>query len=255
MNLGLNRATLKRRYEILRGLGLYRLGFNRKKVFSIGFNKTGTTSLHALFVSLGLSSYHGTAWRHSGRNFRYLVSYDCFSDGPPDDFIELDKLFPKSKFILQVRELDGWVYSRLAHIARKKQNGTWQYRLYWNNTKEDVLQWIKQRNEHHMAVMAYFDQRPEDLLVVNFIRDPEAAAKICRFLGFAERPARPQENIRKARSEPLAHTNMLKECLHELGIPEGETKLDILAPSLLSDRERNLFAPDTNQLSHFLGLG
>ena len=33
------------------------------KVFCIGFNKTGTSSLHALFEQAGFRSHHGMAWR------------------------------------------------------------------------------------------------------------------------------------------------------------------------------------------------
>ena len=76
----------------------------REKVFAIGFNKSGTSSLHALFKSLGLSSYHGVEWR-TCQDDDLLQSYDCFSDDIPADLPKLDRMFPGAKFILQVREL------------------------------------------------------------------------------------------------------------------------------------------------------
>ena len=54
------------------------------KVFAVGFNKTGTTSLDALFKSLGLTAYHGVKWRTCD-DLELLRSYDCFSDGIPKD--------------------------------------------------------------------------------------------------------------------------------------------------------------------------
>jgi len=88
-------------------------GIRRTKVFAVGFNKCGTTSMHVLFESLGLSSYHGTKWRNCD-DLTLLRAYDCFSDDIPTDLAKLDRMFPNSKFILQVRKLDAWVYSRLA---------------------------------------------------------------------------------------------------------------------------------------------
>ena len=103
---------------LLNGLGL-RKG---QKVFAVGFAKCATTSLHALFVSLGLPSFHGIGWR-SCNSIQLLRTFDCFSDGIPKDLEKLDRLFPGSKFVLQVRDLQSWVYSRLGHIERNKKRG------------------------------------------------------------------------------------------------------------------------------------
>ena len=119
-----------------------RLGLARNKVFAVGFNKSATTSLHTLFESLGLASYHGVEWS-SYHRMALLHSYDCFSDGPPADLAKLDASFPGAKFILQVRDLESWLYSRLAHIQRLRQLNAHRATRWWDDTEYAVKFWIK----------------------------------------------------------------------------------------------------------------
>lgn len=78
-------------------------GVRRPKVFAIGFNKTGTSSLDHLFAVLGYDTYHGTIWRSERPDGWFLNSRDAFSDGIPHDLDAIDAGFPGSRFILQVR--------------------------------------------------------------------------------------------------------------------------------------------------------
>ena len=175
---------------------LYQFGVTEKKIFAIGFNKSGTTSLHYLFKEMGFSSYHGTSWRKH-QKIRFFLYYRCFSDGKPsDELAKLDKLFPGSKFILQVRELNSWIYSRLEHIERQKQENRNETRgQYWDNTEKAVKMWIKERNEYHTFVLSYFSKRPSDLLIINYIRDELASEKICEFLSHNSKVSKPKKNV------------------------------------------------------------
>lgn len=85
------------------------------KVFCIGRNKTGTTSMARAVVSLGFKLGKQSRaerlledWgkRDFCRIIRYCKSADAFQDIPfslPDTYQALDEAFPKSKFILTVR--------------------------------------------------------------------------------------------------------------------------------------------------------
>lgn len=87
----------------------------RPKVFCVGRNKTGTTSiakaLRALGFKVGDQARAETLiedWAR--RDFRKIVRYcrtaDAFQDVPfswPHTFEALDQAFPQSKFILTVR--------------------------------------------------------------------------------------------------------------------------------------------------------
>jgi Sulfotransferase domain len=91
------------------------------KVFGIGFNKTGTTTLERVLRILGLSMPNQAqqemrlvAQLHRG-NFRPMVEFcsrfDAFQDLPFSAgtvYAQADALFPGSKFVLTVRDPDAW---------------------------------------------------------------------------------------------------------------------------------------------------
>lgn len=219
-----------------------------KKVFVIGFNKSASTSLHALFESLGRPSYHGVKWR-SHDDLKFLREYDCFSDGRPRDLTELDRLFPGSKFILNVRDLQDWIYSRLSHIERgKAAKGAKKPAAKWDATEDAISSWIRERNNYHLFVLSYFADRPGDLLVVNFVRDEFAATKVCRFLGYRGKYQRPKRNVNPSKERPPKHVEMLNNCLVALGIPDQELSYDIYCPSLETKATQPRFPPDSNML-------
>ena len=229
---------------------LNQVGLRNKKVFVIGFNKCASSSLHTLFKSLGLPSFHGPKWRmHDDLSF--LQKYDCFSDGIPRDLAELDRLFPGSKYILNVRDLKSWVFSRLSHIERaKKSNPDYNTGPKWDNTEEAIKYWIKQRNEYHLFVLSYFSDRPADLLVVNFIRDESAATRVCNFLDYKRECQRPMKNVNPGKRYSQEHDAMLKRCIEELGISERELDYDIYCPGIETDETRALFPADSSMLSN-----
>lgn len=213
-------------------------GKGSPKVFAIGFNKTGTTSLDRIFAELGYRSYHGTAWRDTARRMIFQ-HYDAFSDGPPDDFAVLDQRFPGSKFILQVRNLDEWIDSRLEHIKRLphlRGKGP-----DWVVSEDAIRTWVSKRNQHHARVLDYFNQRPNDLLVVNYIRDPDAAARICTFLNrpvSAQKPhSNPDPAAKTTGGKMLKNPDMIARALTSLGIPEAAWKNDLQSadPALPGD--------------------
>jgi hypothetical protein len=103
-------------------LVLGRRNFN--KIFCIGYNKTGTTTLETVLSRYG---YHlpdqqvqearisEPCQRGDYREFqRFIEAYDAFQDQPfsvGDVYIAADALFPDSRFILTVRDADAWFAS------------------------------------------------------------------------------------------------------------------------------------------------
>ena len=94
------------------------------KVFCIGFNKTGTTSVKVAFKDLGYRVGNqpvaeGFIADWTRRDFSRIIDYcntaDAFQDIPfslPDTYQSLDAAFPESKFILTVRtNADIWYRS------------------------------------------------------------------------------------------------------------------------------------------------
>jgi hypothetical protein len=215
-----------------------------QKVFVIGFNKTASTSLHYLFMSLKLKSYHGPKWRKHN-DIELLQKYDCFSDGTPRDLAELDRSFPGSRYILNVRDLEGWIYSRLAHIERRKEKGIPTRSPTWDNTEYAIKHWIQTRNNYHLFVLSYFSNRPEDILVVNFIRDDAASKKVCQFLGYEGNHQREKRNVNPTKERPQKHVDMFNRCIAELELPKQELSFDIYCPSLVRSEELLQHLPDS----------
>ena len=98
------------------------------KIFGIGLNKTGTSSLHEALEILGFSSIHypqdeTTYEELSYGNFKLSVMNKC--DAANDISIapyyaELDDAFPGSQFILTVRDKQEWLKSIKRHWASNR---------------------------------------------------------------------------------------------------------------------------------------
>ncbi len=154
------------------------------KVFTVGFNKTGTTSIYSLFRQLGFEAMDGPHWRRSSK-WHLHYQFQTFTDGPPEDFRYLDKTFPNSKFILNVRKLDEWLDSRIEHVRHRMKSPTYKAKMSDGDlpTVDVLVEWIKKRDRHHRDVVDYFQERKESLLIVNYIDDEEAGIKIATFVG------------------------------------------------------------------------
>ena len=101
------------------------------RVFVIGPNKAGTTTLDELFLSMGLRSCHDTCrdkhgdkrarWdrlSHEQNTSSYLWHiYNAFSDhGDHADYKWLDAAFPGSRFVLNTRAMQPWMLSSYDHV-------------------------------------------------------------------------------------------------------------------------------------------
>ncbi len=97
------------------------------KVFGIGSNKTGSTSLQAVFYIIGLNVGPQAEGELTSKLLslgkfdalkKYVEKFDAFQDVPfatKSTYAQLDSLFENSKFILTVREPDIWFSSFLNH--------------------------------------------------------------------------------------------------------------------------------------------
>ena len=173
------------------------------KIFCIGLSKTGTRSLHDALQVLGLRSVHwggpelqtavqrGPEIRAAvelalleGRSLlEDLEEADAYSDihALSINFDVLDQQYPDSRFILTVRDLEGWLESRARHVeanqARREQ-GTYNGAFL----ELDVGGWRAEALAHVARVRAHFAGRPDDLLELD-IAAGDGWEKLCPFLG------------------------------------------------------------------------
>jgi len=211
--------TARRSHLFKTLLAILRIDRTYHKVFCIGFNKTGTSSINTVLCQLGYDGLHDETWPKEHR-YKQLL-YDAFSDGFPRNFIDFDRIYPRSRFILNVRNLDEWLDSRLEHIRYQVSQEKLTPSRYWDFSSDAVKHWVVRRNQHHAKVMQRFASRPNDLLVLNYIRNPDAAAQVAQFLNKPEISNKPYTRpIPKTRKQGgLKNKDMIHTCLRELGIP------------------------------------
>jgi len=192
--------------------------FRKKiKVFCIGQNKTGTTTVESVLKSLGYKMGNQVKgemligeW--AVRDFRNIVKLcrtaDAFQDVPfSNDFTYeiLDYVFPKSKFILTVRNSkDEWYESLIrfhTKIIGKDRLPTaddlkgfaYRYKGFlWEaqqikygideTTVYDYKIYTDQYEMYNYRVKEYFKHRSNDLLILN-LSEKNAMEKLYTFLG------------------------------------------------------------------------
>ena len=191
---------------------------NKPKVFCIGQNKTGTTSVEYVLKQLGYKMgrqakaellIHDWAKRDFKKIVKFCHSADAFQDIPfSNDFTFeiLDYAFPGSKFILTIRKSkDEWFESiKRFHtklIGKDRLPTADDLKAYpyrykgwmWDNmqlkygvdetTLYDYKIYTRQYERYNQTVMDYFRYRKDDLLVLN-LSDSEAMKNLYEFLGF-----------------------------------------------------------------------
>lgn len=169
------------------------------KVFQIGFNKCGTSSLYRLFFKNRLKSCHWDLGKIA-LDFKANITigklafegtysdYIFFSDMIHIDrsnlievykyFDILDSHYPGSKFILNTRDIDKWISSRLHHGSGSFFR---RFQKYYDLSDNEIIDlWEAEWFLHTHRVLAHFKDRAQDLLVFDIEKDsPE---KISVFL-------------------------------------------------------------------------
>lgn len=205
---------IKRYKAILSGI-VHSVG--KEKIFCIGRNKTGTTTLKTEFKDLGfhvgdqlLAEKISDREYFSGdckRLIAYCYTAQVFQDRPfsyPDTFRLLDRYFPGAKFILTVRDSDEQWYNSMVNFHAKKfgKNGmpptaeeleSIKYRtgnppnvmrLYGTSRDDPYNRKIltNSYNKHNENVREYFRNRPDDLLEIN-VSNKSDYGRFLEFIG------------------------------------------------------------------------
>jgi len=160
---------------------------NEKKIFAIGFPKTGTTSLNRALTTLGykVKSHFGLDDPNISRNvyemaFRFVEEHDAFEDAPwCFIYKELDEKYPGSKFILTLRSTEKWIKSQVDHFTQTRPMREWIYGAGCPKGNEDI--YIARYERHNQEVLEYFKDRPDDLLVLR-LTEGDGWEKLCQFL-------------------------------------------------------------------------
>jgi len=172
------------------------------KVFSIGFQKTGTSSLMWALKELGFNVCDGCGHAMNPNIAEEVFDicdelaeqYDAFEDHPWSVLYKrMDEKYPNSKFILTVRETEQWIKSVRSHFGESYiPLHEWIYGK--GSPKGNEQLYIDRYEKHNAEVLDYFKDRPNDLLVIDFSQkrtDKQLWNDLCNFLD------KPIPNVKK----------------------------------------------------------
>jgi hypothetical protein len=189
----------------------------RPKVFCVGMNKTGTTSLREMLERFGYtvgSQPRGErlldAWLE--RDFTAIVRFcrtaDAFQDIPFSldyTYQALDAAYPGSRFVLSVRDSPRQWFASLCRFHAKvlgtvgtpterdlraatyrEPGWLWKASIAMfgvdGSDLYDEERYVRRYEAHNDAIVNYFADRPDDLLVLN-LADGDAPLALAGFLG------------------------------------------------------------------------
>jgi hypothetical protein len=148
------------------------------KIFGIGLTRTGTTSLTEALKILGYSAVH------CPMSYEEIEHHEASTDTAVAARFEfLDLLYPNSKFILTIRDLDSWIDSA-AFLARSVNDPIWKLETrskLWGSFVFDRYKFIEGYHKHHSKVLHHFTNRPNDFLTLD-LKSTDKFEKLCSFL-------------------------------------------------------------------------
>jgi len=199
-----SRQTLKHTTALT--LRRLRYGRPRAKVFCVGFQKTGTTSLQYALSLMGYrvagimnANRHDTPEALHTEALRLLPQFDAFADNPwPLYFREFDAMFPGAKFILTARDPDKWYSSVCKHFGdESSQMREWIYGA--GCPAGHRVAYVGKLLGHQDAVRHHFTGRPKDFMEFD-VTQGDGWDKLCDFLGKpVPKKAFPQLNTARMR--------------------------------------------------------
>lgn len=194
--------------------------FSKRKVFCIGFNKTGTSSLHNFFKDCGLTSEHSSRWPLYSHVMlgKYYYRKQCYSDGEQSNFARLQQKFPDSLFILNTRSVQDWLYSRVKHVMRfteaidmdvlftDDKYGRMEREFYTDKTAA-ITKWYFEYKIYIQQARIYFQDKP-NFIELDVTKDPGWISNLKSFF----------------ESNNFKYSHQEKEKLHSNSRPSNQIK-------------------------------
>lgn len=187
----------------------------KQKIFCIGRNKTGTTSIEFVLKEFGFkmgNQAKGEILINSYKNYHWKPIIDfcktaeAFQDAPfswPYTWMILAECFPKAKFILTLRDEEKWYKSITSFHSKLFANGKitpsmddlkkakYRYpgfiwdanRAVWKTPENDIYNkemMIQNFKRHNQDVLHYFQDKPNFLCID--VSEKDSYSKLCTFL-------------------------------------------------------------------------
>ncbi len=160
------------------------------KIFGIGLQRTGTTSLYAALKMLGIQAApHGIPLFYN-LDDPILNQFDAFMDNPiPLIYQELDRKIHGCKFIVTDREEEDWLRSvewlfndEMPRMDPKLRTiGDEIHERFYGTRNFDRELFRARKRSYYQEVDHYFSNRSQDVLKIDFTTGANWHS-ICQFL-------------------------------------------------------------------------
>jgi sugar O-acyltransferase (sialic acid O-acetyltransferase NeuD family) len=245
------------------------------KIFCIGFNKTGTTSLTSFFrdngylvapetpFELELDSYLSGDFKSiSNKIQKEYKEYNFFQDVPfsfPELYKHLFEEFPDSKFILSVRDdEEQWHNSLISYHTKLFGNleepakinylkDNWLFSILTQVYKSppsnpyDFSSLTQTYLKHNQDARKFFKDVPERFLEIN-IKEENVVEKIEKFIGVTfEHRNMPHLNQTKLNKAIFGYGGFAKEVYYSLPLNERKQTIFLVDDQYYDEKIPNLF--------------
>ena len=188
------------------------------RVFGIGLGRTGTRSLSAALNILGYMTVHqpdthlmllGRSAASDQQSAQYfelaLRSYDASTDSSTAVCFErLAIIYPRSKFILTIRDSESWLRSCAGFFSSPicEKNGNASHtcdlkcrlrKILYGACTYNRSKWLQSAEIHIQKVLSYFSSsasRRKRLLIMDISSGNDGWAELCKFLSIPAMPYR-----------------------------------------------------------------
>ena len=212
------------------------------KVFGIGLNKTGTSSLGRFFEKCGYKMHedyscikinmafdlqNNTNMDKATLLLDIVDNYDVFEDWPwPLVYKQCLEKYPDAKFVLTIRaDAEEWFRSLYYHC--KKLGPTKQIKSVYGHytpnreTKKDFIEYYKR---HNANVVQFFKDKPGKLLILSTKTDDKEKSNIlAKFCNLSNKVQYPNANKNKDRD--FSQIERDKDDLYPVVYPDNICKL------------------------------
>jgi sulfotransferase family protein len=171
----------------------YKYYSKKNKVFGIGLNKTGTTSLNIFLRNFDYFSSWSTPpvekckllLTNDAALYKEAEKFDLHEDWPwPMVYKKIASQYPSSKFILTLRDSPEEWFNSLQNTSAK--HGRSQHKKLFYGTddlgKMDKGPLIDFYLNHEADVITFFNEKGQDRLLIIKTSDKNKESKICAFL-------------------------------------------------------------------------
>jgi hypothetical protein len=176
----------------------------KKLIIVIGFNKTGTTSIHRLFQSSGFRSVHWDEGKLTRKMLENVINSKPILQGYDDEFDvfsdlvfrndslwfegntlfkQIDQYYQNAFFIYNTRDMDAWLDSRCKHTEQVKEQTLLDLHkklLCTDDINKIKNHWKSTRLNYEEELREYFNSKSNFLQID--IKDKNFVNKLSAFI-------------------------------------------------------------------------